>query len=81
MVAPLEKLIPGFLTAPSQTPKVYTLRGVPRGPRTHLSRTPRPPWSYGATLLPQPRPTLPGSGQGSCSIPGLIRSGAGTPWL
>jgi hypothetical protein len=40
MVAPLEKLTSGFLTAPSQTPKIYTLRGMPGGPRTHLSGIP-----------------------------------------
>jgi hypothetical protein len=40
MVAPLEMHASGFLSAPSQAPKVFSLRGVPRGLRTHLSGTP-----------------------------------------
>jgi hypothetical protein len=31
----------GFLIASSQTPKVFTLRGVPEDPETHLFGTPR----------------------------------------
>jgi hypothetical protein len=83
MVAPLEMHTSGFLTTPSQAPKVFTLRGMPGGGGlgTHLSGSPRPPQSYSATSLPQPRPTLLGSGQGSCSILGLVRLGVGTQWL
>jgi hypothetical protein len=40
MVAPLETHASGFLTAPSQVPKVFTLHGMPRGPGTRLSETP-----------------------------------------
>jgi hypothetical protein len=40
MIAPLETHASGFLTAPSQTPKVFTLRGMLRGLSTHLSETP-----------------------------------------
>jgi hypothetical protein len=64
----------GFLIASSQTPKVFTLRGVPEDPGTHLFGTPRPPRSYGSTRLPQPRPSSMGSGQ-------WCTSGAGTQWL
>jgi hypothetical protein len=49
MVAPLAKFTSRFLTALSLAPKVFTLRGVPGGPGTHLSGTPRPPRSYSAT--------------------------------
>jgi hypothetical protein len=44
MIAPLEMHVSGFLTASSQAPKVFTLRGMPGGgggrPGTHLSETP-----------------------------------------
>jgi hypothetical protein len=61
MVALLETHASGFLTAPSQAPKAFTLRGMPGGPGAGLSRTPRPPRSYGAMWLPQPKPSLLGS--------------------
>jgi hypothetical protein len=81
MVAPLETHTSKFLTALSQTPKVFTLHGVLRDLGTHLSETPWPPQSYGATRLPQPRPTSLGSGQVSYSNPGLVCSGGRTQWL
>jgi hypothetical protein len=65
MVAPLEMQFSGFLTAPSQAPRVLTLRGVLGvgvGLGTHLSGTQRPPQNYGVTRFPQPRHTLLGSG-------------------
>jgi hypothetical protein len=46
-------------------PKVFTLRNMPEDLGTHLSGTPRPPRSYGAMRLPQPRPSSMGSDQGS----------------
>jgi hypothetical protein len=81
MAAPMETLAPGFLTVLSQAPKVFTLCARDGSPGTRLSGTSRPPWSYGATWLPQPRPTSLGSSQGSCSILSLVRSGAGAQWL
>jgi hypothetical protein len=73
MIDPLETHASGFLTASSQAPKVFTLRGMPGGSGTLLFGTPRPPRSYGATQLPQPKPTSLGSDQGSCSVPDLVR--------
>jgi hypothetical protein len=52
MVAPLESHASRFLTVPSQASKVFTLCGVPKDLGTHLSGTPRPPQSYGATRVP-----------------------------
>jgi hypothetical protein len=81
MVAPMETHASGFLTTPSQAPKVFTMLIVPGGLGTRLSGTPRPARSYGVTWLPQRRPTSLGFDQGNCSVLSLVRSGVGTQWL
>jgi hypothetical protein len=68
----------GFLTAPSQAPTVFTLRGVP-GVRELAC--PGPHNLHEAMVAHDflnLDPPQWGSGQGSCTILGLVRLGAGT---